>query len=60
MENVREIVLDVLMELEKEAVFSNRLMKSVLDKYDYLGGKEKAFIKRVTEGTIERRIELDY
>jgi len=60
MENIREIVLDSLMELEKGAEYSNALIRQVLYKYNYLQGQEKAFIKRVTEGTIERRIELDY
>lgn len=59
-ENTREIVLDTLLSLEKEEEFSNKLLKAVLDKYDYLDGRDKAFIKRVTEGTIERRVELDY
>ena len=59
-ENTREIILDTLLTLEREEEFSHRLIKAVLDKYDYLDGREKAFIKRVTEGTIERQIELDY
>lgn len=59
-ENTREIVLDTLLTLEREEEFSHKLIKAVLDKYDYLDGREKAFIKRVTEGTIERQIELDY
>ena len=59
-ENSREIVLDLLLTIEREAVFSNQLIKAVLDKYDYLEGREKAFIKRLTEGTLERQIELDY
>lgn len=59
-ENTREIVLDLLLTMEREREFSNRLLGNVLDKYDYLDTKEKAFIKRVTEGCVERRIELDY
>lgn len=59
-ENIREIILDTLLALEREEEFSNRLIKAVLDKYDYLSVQEKSFIKRVTEGTIERQIELDY
>ncbi len=59
-ENTREIVLDTLLELEKSDIFSHQLIKAVLDKYNYLGTQEKGFIKRVTEGTIERQIELDY
>lgn len=58
--NVREVVLDILLELEKGEEYSNILIAAALDKYDYLDGKEKAFIKRVCEGTIERRIQIDY
>ncbi len=59
-ENTREIVLDTLLVLEKGEEFSHRLIKSVLDKYNYLDERDKAFMKRLTEGTIERQIELDY
>lgn len=59
-ENAREIVLDTLLEIERNKVFSNQLLKSVLDKYDYLDVQDKRFIKRLTEGCIERKIELDY
>lgn len=58
--NTREIILDILLELSKTDAYSNRLLADVLEKYDYLDAKEKAFIKRVSEGTIERRIQIDY
>ncbi|MDE6748722.1 MAG: 16S rRNA (cytosine(967)-C(5))-methyltransferase RsmB [Lachnospiraceae bacterium] len=58
--NSREIILDMLLELEKTDAYVNLLLADVLDKYDYLDSKEKAFIKRVTEGTVERRIQIDY
>lgn len=67
-ENTRELVLDILLSLdgatgrpaEQGRVFSHRLIKAVLDKYDYLDARDKSFIKRLAEGTIERQIELDY
>lgn len=66
-ENIRELALEVLLALEKKEIgtgikneFSSRLITDVLDKYDYLEGRDKAFFKRVTEGTIERQLELDY
>lgn len=59
-ENTREIILDTLLAIERGEAFSHKLIKAVLDKYDYLDGREKAFIKRVTEGSLERQIELDY
>ncbi len=58
--DTREIIAEILLSLEKGQDFSHKLMKAVLDKYDYLDPREKAFIKRVTEGTIERQLELDY
>lgn len=60
MENTREIILECLLEMERESVFGNLVIRQVLQKFDYLPPEEKAFIKRVTEGTVERRIELDY
>ena len=58
--NIREIIVEILLDLEKGQDFSHKLIKAVLDKYDYLDPREKAFIKRVAEGTIERQVELDY
>lgn len=66
-ENIRELALEVLLMLEKGKKeegkgqeFSSRLISDVLDKYDYLEGRNKAFLKRLSEGTIERQMELDY
>lgn len=59
-ENIREMALEILLEQEKEKEYLSRLVRAVLDKYDYLDGRDKSFLKRVTEGTVERQIELDY
>ena len=59
-ENTRDLVLGMLLSVEKEEAYSHLLIKDVLQKYDYLSGQDKAFIKRLFEGTLERRIELDY
>lgn len=58
--NVREIVTDILFELETGNRKSHLLIRDVLEKYDYLDKRDKAFIKRVSEGTISNRITLDY
>ena len=58
--NGRDLVLSMLKEIYAGNEFSHILIRQVLDKYDYLEGNEKAFIKRLTEGTLERTIELDY
>ncbi len=59
-ENTREIVLDTLLEMERGREYSNQIVKAALDKYDYLDTQDKRFIKRLAEGCVERRIELDY
>lgn len=58
--NTREIVLDMLLELSKGETYCHLLIRDVLSKYNYLDQRDKAFIKKVTEGVIERKIELDY
>ncbi|MBQ8816320.1 MAG: 16S rRNA (cytosine(967)-C(5))-methyltransferase RsmB [Lachnospiraceae bacterium] len=58
--NTRELVLDILLAIEKGEDFSHKLIKGTLDKYDYLERKDKAFIKRIVEGTLERRMYLDF
>lgn len=58
--NTRDLVLSMLKEIYAGNEFSHILLRQVLEKYDYLEGNEKAFIKRLTEGTLERTIELDY
>ncbi|MCM1143807.1 MAG: 16S rRNA (cytosine(967)-C(5))-methyltransferase RsmB [Blautia sp.] len=58
--NTREIILEILLELERNDGYVNLLLADVLEKYDYLSPQEKAFIKRVTEGSVERRIQIDY
>ena len=58
--NGRDLVLSMLKEIYGQQEFSHILIRQVLDKYDYISSSEKAFMKRLTEGTLERTIELDY
>lgn len=50
----------MLMEILENGGYSHLVIRDVLDKYDYSNPKEKAFVKRVTEGTLERLIQIDY
>lgn len=56
----RELVLGILLEVTRDGEYSHIALRNVLNKYQYLDKKERAFITRVTEGTLERMIELDY
>lgn len=58
--NEREIVLDILMEVIEGGKYSHIVLREVLEKYQYADKKKRAFITRVSEGTIEHMIELDY
>lgn len=58
--NARELVLDIFLEAEKTGSYVNTMIRDALDKYDYENAKEKAFFKRLAEGTMERRITLDW
>lgn len=58
--NGRELVLEILLEVTEKGQYSHIVLREVLGKYQYLDKKERAFITRVTEGTLEHMIELDY
>ncbi|MGN0349430.1 MAG: 16S rRNA (cytosine(967)-C(5))-methyltransferase RsmB [Roseburia sp.] len=58
--NTRELILGILMEVTKEGRYSHLVLRAVLDKHRYLDKRERAFITRVAEGTIQRLLELDY
>ena len=58
--NARELVLETLLLITRDGEYSHIALKSVLDKYQYLNKKERAFITRVVEGTLECMIEIDY
>jgi len=58
--NTREVILEALLEITEEGRYSHLVMRGVLDKYGYLERQERAFITKVTEGTIERLITIDY
>ncbi len=60
MVNTRELILGILLEVIEEDNYSHLVIRSVLDKYQYLEKQERAFITRVSEGTIQTMIELDY
>lgn len=57
--NVREIVLDILLEILERGGYSHLILAQVLEKYQYLDKQQRSFITRCVQGTVERRIELD-
>ena len=51
--NVREIILETLLLITRDGEYSHIALKNVLDKYQYLEKRERAFITRVVEGQAE-------
>ena len=58
--NIREIILEILMEITEEEEYSHIVIRSVLEKYQFLEKRDRAFISRVCAGTVENMILLDY
>ena len=58
--DTRETALSLFMEMEKTGAYGSALLKDTLDKYDYEELRDKAFLKRLAEGTMEKRITLDW
>ena len=56
----RELILGILLEVTRGEEYSHIALRNVLNKYQYLDKKDRAFITRVTEGTLEHMIEIDY
>jgi len=59
-ENIRELAVEMVKEISSGKEYSHILIKNVLDKYAYLPTVDRAFLKKITEGTIERQITIDY
>lgn len=58
--NTRDLVVEILLLVTRDGQYSHIALNQVLEKYQYLDKSDRAFITRVTEGTLERMIELDY
>ena len=57
--NTRNLVVDILLAVTRDGEFSHIAIRDVLDKYRYLPKQDRAFITRLSQGTLERMIELD-
>jgi 16S rRNA (cytosine967-C5)-methyltransferase len=58
--NTRELILEILLEIEENGQQSHRALGNALSKYQFLPKQDRAFITRVCEGTLEYRIQIDY
>ena len=58
--SVRELVLEILIEVNEKEQYSHLVIRDVLNKYQYLEKQERAFLTRLAEGTIEHMLEMDF
>ena len=58
--NIREVSLEALLEILEKKAMSHLVTAQALKKYQYLDKQDRAFFSRLTEGTLERLITLDY
>lgn len=58
--NVRALALQVLMETLEEGQYCDHVLHQVLAENKDLNKQDRAFLTRLTEGTVERQLELDY
>ena len=58
--DIRELAMEVLLSVTRDGEYSHIVLRNVLEKYQFLTKQERAFLTRITEGTLERMIEIDY
>lgn len=58
-ENVRELVLDMLLETWEKGSYAHLVLSPVLEKYRYLDPKKRRFLTRLYEGTVEYALQED-
>lgn len=60
MSQIRELAMDILVDIDKKKGLSHLMLGDTLRNYQYLEKKDRAFLTRVCQGTIEYQIQLDY
>ena len=59
-ENIRLLVLDILLEVEKKNIFVKDALHKVLSNRQFMSKQDRAFITRMVEGVTEYQVRLDY
>ena len=57
--NPRELIVDMLIEITKNGEYSHVVIGRTLEKYQYLSKADRAFLKKLTNGTIEQMIYIE-
>lgn len=57
---IRACALDIIIKIMEDGVYSDKALHSVLDSGIIVDKRDRAFLSRLCEGTVERAITLDY
>ena len=57
--NVRKLALDLLIQVMEENIFCDRALHCAFERYP-MEKRDRSFLARLVEGTVERCIEMDY
>ena len=57
--NVRKLALDLLFDIMERGAFCDKALHAAFEKFS-LEKRERSFLMRLVEGTVERCIEMDY
>ena len=57
--NLRSVALDMILEVNENKEFTHVVLNNALTKYQYLDKNKRAFITRLTTGTIETYLEME-
>ena len=58
--NTRELILEILLQINEEGEHSHIAIRNALSKYQFLPKQDRAFITSVCEGTLDYRINIVY
>ena len=59
MTDVRELALYVMLEVAEKGAYSHLVLRDVMEKYQYLEKRDRAFLGRLCDGTLEQMLRID-
>ncbi|MDD7024620.1 MAG: transcription antitermination factor NusB, partial [Oscillospiraceae bacterium] len=55
----RELALYVMLEVSEKGGYSHIILRDLMGKYQYLEKRDRAFLSRLCEGTLEQQLRMD-
>ena len=57
--DTRELALYVMLEVAEKGGYSHLVLRDVMEKYQYLEKRDRAFLGRLCDGTLEQMLRID-